>query len=148
MRTTIAAERLMDAPAEAIYHCLADYREHHRPGGFLPPAFSDLEILRGGVGGGTAYRLTMDLGGRRRAMTVSVDETVPGREMVETGTGLQTTFTVDPTDVGTRVRFETVMEQGGIQGVLSRLFAGRWLRPVYEDELRRLEEHARAHPPS
>lgn len=148
MRTTFAAERLMNAPADTIYHCLADYREHHRPDGFLPPAFSDLEILRGGVGDGTEYRLTMDLGGRRRDMVVSVRETVPGRELVESGTGLETTFTVDPTDTGVRVRFETVMEQSGLPGLLSRLFAARWLRPVYEEELRRLEAHARGHAPA
>ena len=147
MRTSMSAERLMDAPAEAIYHCLADYREHHRPGGFLPPAFSDLEILRGGVGNGTEYRFTMALGGRRRAMTASVNETVPGRELVETGLGIRTTFTVEPGPQGVRVRFETVTEAGGLAGLLNRLFTGRLLRPIYEDELRRLEEYARAHPP-
>lgn len=145
MRTSIAAERLMDAPADVIYHCIADYREHHRPGGFLPPAFSDLEILRGGVGTGTEYRLMMDLGGRRRAMTASVNETAPGREIVETAPGIQTTFTVDPTDRGVRVRFDTVMEDDGLTGILNRLFAKRLLGPIYDDELRRLEEHARAH---
>ena len=146
MRTSFAAERLMDAPAEVIYHCIADYREHHRPGGFLPPAFSDLEILRGGVGSGTEYRFTMALGGRRRVMVASVNEPAPGRELVETGTGIQTTFTVEPTRQGVRVRFATVMEEGGLAGVLNRLFARRLLLPIYEDELRRLEEHAQAHP--
>jgi hypothetical protein len=145
MRTSFAAERLMDAPAEVIYHCIADYREHHRPGGFLPPAFSDLEILRGGIGTGTEYRLMMDLGGRRRAMTASVNETAPGREIVETAPGIRTTFTVDPTDRGVRVRFDTVMEDDGLAGILNRLFAKRLLGPIYDDELRRLEEHARAH---
>jgi NodT family efflux transporter outer membrane factor (OMF) lipoprotein len=46
MKTRISAERLMHAPAELVYQCIADYRHHHRPGGFLPPAFSDLEIAR------------------------------------------------------------------------------------------------------
>ena len=40
MKTRFGAERRIDAPAAVVYHCLADYREHHRPGGFLPPAFS------------------------------------------------------------------------------------------------------------
>ena len=145
MKTSFVAERLMDAPADVIYHCIADYREHHRPGGFLPPAFSDLEILRGGVGTGTEYRLMMDLGGRRRAMTASVNETAPGRELVETGGGIQTTFTVEPTRDGVLVRFETVMEEAGLAGVLNRLFAKRLVLPVYADELRRLEEYAQAH---
>lgn len=148
MRTNIAAERLMDAPADAIYHCVVDYREHHNPDGFLPPAFSDLEVLRGGVGSGTEYRVAMTLGGRRRTMTATVEETVPGREVVETAPGIRTTFTVEPTDRGSRVRFDTVMEASGVEGVVNRLFAGRLLKPVYEDELRRLEAYARAHAPA
>jgi polyketide cyclase/dehydrase/lipid transport protein len=144
MKTTFAAERMMNAPAEVIYDCLANYREHHRPGGFLPPAFMNMEILKGGFGTGTEYRFTMKLGGRRRAMTASVEETVPGHEIVETGSGVRTRFTVEPTDQGTRVRFDTVMEAGGLEGVLTRLFAGRWLVPIYDDELRRLEEYAQA----
>jgi hypothetical protein len=145
MRTSFAAERVMDAPADVVYHCIGDYRNHHRPGGFLPPAFSDFEILRGGVGSGTEYRFTVALGGRRRALSASVNETVPGRELVETGPGIQTTFTVEPVDRGARVRFETVMEEGGLTGVMNRLFAKRLLLPIYEDELRQLEEYTRAH---
>jgi hypothetical protein len=148
MRTSFAAERLMDAPADVIYHCIADYRDHHRPGGFLPTAFSDFEILRGGVGSGTEYRITVALGGRRRAMSASVIETVPGRELVETGPGVQTTFTVEPVDRGALVRFDTVMDENGLAGVMNRLFAKRLLLPVYQDELRRLEEYAQAHGPT
>jgi hypothetical protein len=33
----------------------------------------------------------------------------------------------------------------GLQGILNRVFAARLFRPVYEDELRRLEDHAKAH---
>jgi uncharacterized protein YndB with AHSA1/START domain len=145
MKTRIVAERRIDAPADTIYHCLVDYREHHRPEGFLPPAFSDLEIIRGGVGTGTEYRLTMELGGKRRSMVASVTETVPGREIVETSEGLRTTFTLEPEGDGTLVRFETVMESAGVDGIVNRLFAGRLLRPVYADELGRLETYAQAH---
>ena len=48
IRTRYSAERLLDAPAAVVYHCLADYREHHRPEGFLPGQFSDLTVVRGG----------------------------------------------------------------------------------------------------
>jgi hypothetical protein len=146
MKTRFGAERLIHAPAAVVYHCLADYREHHRPGGFLPPAFEQLEITRGGVGAGTEYRLLMVLGGRRRAVTTSVSEPVPGHTLVETGSGVETTFTVEPTADGTRVRFDTVLDHGGLQGILDRLVAARMIGPIYEDELRRLEDHAKAHP--
>ena len=135
----------MDAPADVIYHCIADYREHHRREGFLPPAFSDFDIQRGGVGAGTELRWVVDAGGRRRTVTATVSEPVPGRTLVQTGSGIDTTFTVEPIDRGARVRFDTVIDEGGLPGVLNRLFARRILGPIYEDELRRLEVHARAH---
>ena len=147
MKTRFGAERRIDAPAAVVYHCLADYREHHRPGGFLPPAFEQLEIARGGVGAGTEYRFVMTAGGRRRAVSTTVSEPVPGHTLVETGSGIETTFTVEPTSGGARVRFETVFDEGGVRGILNRLFAARILLPIYEDELRRLEEHAKDHPP-
>ena len=53
MRTNFSAERVIDAPADVVYRCLADYTHRHRPGAFLPPAFSNQEVLSGGVGDGT-----------------------------------------------------------------------------------------------
>jgi hypothetical protein len=146
MKTRVAAERLIDAPAAVVYHLLSDYREHHRPGGFLPPTFEQLEITRGGVGAGTEYRLLMAIGGRRRAVNATVSEPVPGHKLVETGSGIETTFTVEQTVEGAQVRFDTVIDDGGFQGILNRLFAARMIGPIYEDELRRLEDHAKAHP--
>ena len=55
---------------------------------------------------------------------------------------METTFTVEPTDDGTRVRFDTVIDDRGLQGVLTRLFAARLLSPIYEDELERLDDYA------
>jgi hypothetical protein len=151
IRTRYGAERLLDAPAAVVYHCIADYQEHHRPGpeGFLPPQFADLTVLQGGVGAGTVIRFSMTLGGRRRTVTTEISEPQPGRVLVERGSGVETTFTVEP--VGpqgerARVRFDTVMEAGGLGGLLTRLFAARLLGPVYADELERLERYARAHP--
>jgi hypothetical protein len=136
---------VIDAPAAVVYHCLADYRDHHRPGGFLPPAFEQLEITAGGVGAGTEYRLLTALGGRRRADSMTISEPVPGHKLVETGSGIQTTFTVEQTVEGAQVRFDTVLDEGGLQGILNRLFAARIIGPVYEDELRRLEDLAKVH---
>jgi uncharacterized protein YndB with AHSA1/START domain len=147
MRTTLRAERQIDAPPDLIYHLLADYRVHHRPEGFLPPAFSDQEILSGGVGAGTELRYTLTAGGRPRVVTSRIIEPEPGRTLVEIAPGIETTFTVEPTADGTRVRFDTVLHEGGLQGVLTRLFAGRLLGPIFDDELDRLEALTLAHPP-
>jgi len=141
----ISAERRIEAPADVVYHCLADYREHHRPGGFLPPAFSDFEVEQGGVGAGTVIRFTTTLGGRARRARQMVSEPWPGRVLVEAGDGASTTFTVEPDGGACRVRFDTRLEARGLEGVVLRLVAPRLLRPLYADELERLERHAQAH---
>lgn len=145
MKANVSAERLMHVPPDVIYHCIADYREHHRPDGFLPPAFSELEIDRGGVGAGTELRWVVTAGGRRRAITATVSEPEPGRTLVETGSGVETVFSVEPTRDGARVRFDTTIDDPGIQGLLNRLFLARTLAPIYDDELRRLEDYAKVH---
>jgi hypothetical protein len=96
MRTYFSAERVIDAPADVVYRCLADYTHHHRPGGFLPPAFSNQEVLSGGVGDGTLIRLSVSLAGRTNTMTARISEPEPGRRLVEDGETVQTTFTVQP----------------------------------------------------
>jgi hypothetical protein len=146
MRARVSAERVMNAPGDVVYHCIADYQAHHRPDGFLPPAFSDFEIEAGGVGAGTRLRWVVDAGGTRRTVAASVSEPDPGRTLVESGSGIETTFTVEPAGDGhSLVRFDTIIDEGGLPGVLNRLFVGRVLRPIYEDELERLEAYARRH---
>ena len=67
----VSAERTVPAPAAAVYALLADYRDGHPR--ILPPAFSDLKVVRGGAGAGTEIRFALRLGGRsktsRRAST-------------------------------------------------------------------------------
>jgi hypothetical protein len=148
MKSRFAAERRMDVPAQVAYHCLADYREHHRPEGFLPPAFSAFEVHRGGVGAGTEASWTVDLGaGRTRRMSATIAEPEPGRRLVETGDGVVTTFTVAPSGSGCVVRFDTVFDEPGLSGVFLRLFIGRMLGPLYADELARLDAYAHTHGP-
>ena len=59
-----SAERLVDAPADVVYGCIADMRDHHPH--FLPPAFSGFQVESGGVGAGTVVRFTVTAGGRQR----------------------------------------------------------------------------------
>ena len=87
-----SAERVLDAPAAVVYHCLADYREHHNTSGFLPAAFTSLEVLAGGVGAGTLIRFTTAVGGRAVTRTQQVSEPQPGRILVESGSGEDSTF--------------------------------------------------------
>ena len=143
MRTTFSAERVMDVSPDVVYRCIADYEHHHRPEGFLPPTFSDMRVIEGGVGAGTVVSWAMDLGGRHETTTATISEPDPGHLLVETSDTVVTTFTVEPSGSGALVRFDTVIDEPGVRGLMTRLFATRLLRPVYDDELERLEEYAR-----
>jgi hypothetical protein len=140
-----SAERLIDAPAAVVYHCLADYREHHRAGGFLPPVFTDLQVLKGGVGAGTVIQFTTSLAGRTVTRTQEVSEPEPGRVLVERGAGEGSTFTVEPRGEQALVRIESDVRAGGLEGLVMAWFGRRLLLPILEDELERLERYAQAH---
>jgi hypothetical protein len=148
-RTDLSAERHIDAPADVVYRCIADYERHHRPGGFLPPAFSDFQIERGGVGAGTIMSFTVTLAGRSRRMTHEVSEPEPGRVLVEGGSRERTRFIVDPIDSAQcRVRIETTIVAGGLDGLLTKLLGARLMQPLYQDELARLERRAQEQVPA
>jgi hypothetical protein len=44
------------------------------------------------------------------------------------------------------VSFDTVLEAGGLEGLMNKFFAARLLRPVYTDELEPLERDTQSHP--
>jgi hypothetical protein len=141
-----SAEGLIQAPAEVVYHCLADYREHHRvDGGFLPPAYTSLEVLHGGVGAGTVFRFTTVVAGRSATRTQQVSEPEPGHILVESGDGEGSTFTVEPENGATRLRIDTTLNAPGVEGLLMRWFGARFMRPLYADEMSRLEKYAQVH---
>jgi hypothetical protein len=137
---------MVDAPADTVYHYLADMRDHHPR--FLPPAFSDFQVESGGVGAGTVTRFTMTVGGRTRQYRMQVAEPEPGRVLTESDmdSSTVTTFTVSPRGGGSLVRISTAWDgAGGIGGLFERVFAPRVLRAVFTDELKRLDVYAREH---
>jgi|SRR5579875_1847056 len=150
MGTLVAsAEREVGAPADEVYRYIADHREHHPH--FLPPAFSDFEVVSGGVGAGTVTRFKVTAGGRTREYNMTVAEPEPGRVMTESDSGstLVTTWTVTPHNGGTStVRISTTWQgAGGVGGFFERLFAPSAAHRMYADELTRLDTYARAHHP-
>lgn len=106
----VAAERTIPAPTDAVYALLADYRNGHPR--ILPPAFTDLTVLRGGTGAGTEIRFALDFAGRKQRVEARVDEPEPGRVLSETylEKGAVTRFTVDPAGSPSRVRIETTWQ--------------------------------------
>lgn len=141
----VTAERVIDAPAEAVYGYLADMRGHHPH--FLPPAFEDFAVESGGVGAGTVVHYTLNAGRRSRRYRMQVAEPEPGRVLTESdiGSSLVTTFTVEPRAERSNVKIATTWEgAGGVGGFFERTFAPRVMQRLYEDELERLNAYARA----
>jgi len=143
-KIVVAAERLVDAPADAVYRYVADMRDHHPH--YLPSAFSDFQVESGGVGAGTITRFKVTAGGRTREYRMRVDEPEPGRVLTESDTdsSLVTTTTVVPRDGASLVQISTSWNgAGGIGGFFERTFAPRAMRTLYADELDRLDAYAR-----
>jgi uncharacterized membrane protein len=147
-KIVVCAERVIDAPADAVYRYVADMRDHHPH--FLPPAFSDFQVESGGVGAGTVTRFKVTAGGRTREYRMRVDEPEPGRVLTEsdTGSSLVTTTAVSPRDGASLVRISTAWDgAGGIGGVFERMFAPRVMQAIYADGLERLNAYARGQRP-
>lgn len=142
----ISADADIDAPADRIYRILSNYREHHPR--ILPPAFTDFTVDEGGIGAGTVMRFNMTTAGRTQAARHRVEEPDPGRVLreIDLDRDMQTTFTVTPNGSGSNVAISTVWNEGGPMGYTMRLLAPRLLRPIYREELDRLERYARDHP--
>lgn len=137
-----SAERTIDAPADEVYGYLADMHQHPR---FLPPAFSDFQVVEGGVGAGTVTTFAVTAGGRTRNYRMNVTEPVPGRTLVESdaGSSLVTTFNVEPQGGKSLVRIHTSWDgAGGIGGFFEKAFAPGAMRRLYVDELARLNTYA------
>ena len=134
----VSAESDIAAPAKRVYRILSNYREHHPK--ILPPAFSNFEVVEGGIGAGTVMRFDMTVMGRTRPARHRVEEPEPGRVLreIDLDRDLQTTFTVTPKGDSSNVRIDTVWNEGGLMGLAMKVMAPRLLGPIYEDELRRL----------
>lgn len=140
-----SAERMIDARADVVYGYLADMHQHAQ---FLPPAFSDFQVVEGGVGAGTVTTFAVTAGGRTRNYRMNTTEPVPGRTLVESdaNSSLVTTFTVEPQGAKSLVRIHTSWDgAGGIGGFFEKTFAPGAMRKLYLDELDRLNAYALSH---
>lgn len=139
----VSAERTIPSPPDALYSLLADYRVGHPS--ILPAAFSDFKVLEGGVGAGTRIRFALTLGGRKLTTEAHVTEPEPGRVLAEhyVERGMTTTFAVTSITGGSRLRIHSSWKaRRGPAGWVERWLAPRLLRPLYEDELDRIERWA------
>jgi uncharacterized protein YndB with AHSA1/START domain len=137
-----SAQRTIDAPADVVYGYLADMSQHPK---FLPPAFSDFQVVEGGVGAGTVTTFSATAGGRTRRYRMNVTEPAPGRTLVESdaNSSLVTTFNVEPQGSKSLVSIHTSWDgAGGIGGFFEKTFAPGAMKKLYLDELDRLNTYA------
>lgn len=142
---TVSHERTVAAPPEAVYTCIADYKNHHVH--FLPAAFKHYQVEQGGYGAGTVFSFATTGFGQLRAFRMTVEEPGPGRVLIERDTlsPLVTTWQVAALGERCRVSVLTVFPSAkGFAGVLERLVLPLSMRAIYADELRRLERYAKS----
>ncbi|MCC7103676.1 MAG: SRPBCC family protein [Chloroflexi bacterium] len=140
----VSREAAVGAPAELVYGLIRNYQEHHDR--FLPTAFSEYRVERGGVGEGTEVSFAVTVGGMERRYHVLVTEPLPGHELVETDllSGAVTRFLVTSEGAQCRVGFETTWEAApGLAGLFERWLAPTLMQRLYRDELSRLDRYAR-----
>jgi uncharacterized protein YndB with AHSA1/START domain len=142
MKSLLTCSRLIQAPVERVYAIIADYRDGHAR--ILPrDAFLNVTVEQGGYGAGTVVSFQMQVMGGRRSFRAEVSEPQPGRVLVETNVGADsvTTFHVEPKNGGqaTWVTITTELDvPDGIFGRLQGWLSGRYLQPIYEQELKLL----------
>ncbi|HEX3722553.1 MAG TPA: SRPBCC family protein [Nitrolancea sp.] len=143
-RAQVAEERMIDAPAEKIYDCIADYRQHHPR--FLPPAFSNFIIEEGGYGAGTIVSFDLKLANQIQHIRQRVEEPTPGSVLVEQTLDVPhtTTFSLRPDGARTLVRMEAVRETHGLRGIMERMLMPRMLAPLFRQELKLLDRYVAA----
>ena len=136
---TARASGHVAAEPELVLEILRDFGGLHRR--ILPPAFSDVRVIEGGVGAGTRMGYTFTIAGRAVPTTSVADEPEPGvlRETIE-GSDMVTLFRVAPDGAGSAVEISSTWTPSGLA---ERLAAPRLFKGIYRDELRLLDEVAR-----
>ena len=141
----IAFSMRIPAPAARIWTILTDYRVHH-PAILPPHIFRKLEVLSGGTGAGTRFRLTMRMGGKDHVSEQTVSEPRPGHTLVERADdgSVETRFLLEPLDGGaaTLLTFDTDYTlPAGFFLPLQRWGADNILRGLFRQEMQLIAKY-------
>ena len=141
----VAHTQVIPAASDRIWRVLTDYRVHH-PAILPKDVFRGLEVLQGGVGAGTRFRLTMRMGGKDHVSEITVSEPKPGSVLREAAVdgSVVTDFILDPVggEHATRLTFTTDYTlPGGLFLPLLRFVTNRILRGLYRREMANLAKY-------
>jgi Polyketide cyclase / dehydrase and lipid transport len=146
MTYVVSATSRLQAPPRRVYDTIANYHTGHPR--IVPRQFSNIVVEQGGVGAGTVIRFDMKVLGRVTKFRAEITEPEPGRVLVEKnvlGNDAINTFVVEPGAHANEsvVSITTEMtRRAGIGGAIEQFIVERMLRPMYAEELRRLEAAA------
>lgn len=134
----------IDATHTKVYNIVIDMEEHRR---ILPKQFESLDVLKGGKGTGTVFRLNMNVMGNRSSLEMVLTEPEPGRVVLERDekAGITTTWKLTPIEGSDRCLIELTSEfqsKPGIAGMLERLIFKPVIRSIYRQELDNINEYA------
>ncbi|MEM9950876.1 MAG: SRPBCC family protein [Chloroflexota bacterium] len=145
---TFEESKWIKASPEAIYQLLADYENGHPQ--ILPkPYFTDLRVIKGGVGAGTEIEVDMVVMGVKRTMSMEVTEPQKGYILTETdhNNGITTSFIFDAVNGGCQLTIRTTMQfNDGVMGFIEKLTTPTITRNIYRKELQLIAEHVETTP--
>ncbi|MDO7869146.1 SRPBCC family protein [Nocardioides jiangxiensis] len=137
-QVTAVAEAIVPAAPARVLEALADYREA-RPA-ILTPAYTEYQVVEGGVGAGTVASWHLHAT-EKRVRDVVADVVVTSDSVVETdrNSSMVTTFTVATEDAATKVTVTTTWNgAGGVGGFFEKTFAPLGLRRIHGELLANL----------
>lgn len=129
---------VIQAPASVVYAIVADFVDGHQQ--ILPRRyFTEMRVLAGGIGAGTAVLVHMNVFGSRVTYTIQVTEPEPGRVLQEadSAAGLVTRTIVEPLGENRcRVTLHTTARtRPGWRGWLEKVSNPPITRHIYRQEL-------------
>lgn len=126
------------ATADRVYGLLRDYTPEGHPSILPKQYFTDLRIVKGGVGAGTVIDVDMKSGGTKTTMRLEVSEPQPGKLLVEEdkAMGVLTHFIFEDGGNGTsKLTFKTwFRRKPGFRGWVEKLIIPGFTRKVYREE--------------
>jgi len=140
----VTVEHRFPVPPDRVYNLIVDMEEHRR---ILPKEFESLEVLAGGKGEGTVFRLTMNVMGSRTTLAMTLTEPEPGRVVQEQdkAAGITTVWRLTPEAGGCVLRLTSQFpKKPGPAGWVERLATSSMIRSIYKRELKNMEEYLTA----
>jgi len=138
----VTVEHRFKVSPERVYDLIVDMEEHRR---ILPRQFESLEVLEGGRGEGTVFRLTMNVMGNRTALVMTLTEPEPGRVVQEkdASAGITTIWKLipEPGDGCTLRLTSQFPKKPGFSGWVERLATSSMIRSIYKRELENMDEY-------